>query len=166
MNRTSKKIAVFLSLFLLFPALSVVSGEGYEALEGLKSIKAVFDFRDGNPGSALVHIKLVHQTYKDKAIRNLTDKPDFVVVFMGSAVKLLSKSKEAFSPDEKKMLDEMEQVISAMSKDGIKLEICMFAVDFFGVSPESLLPEMNRVDNGWISSAGYQAKGYPLVPVF
>ena len=60
----------------------------------------------------------------------------------------------------------MDKVISAMSKDGIKLEICMFAANLFGVASESVSPEINRVHNGWISSMGYQAKGYALIPAY
>jgi hypothetical protein len=41
-----------------------------------------------------------------------------------------------------------------------------FAANFFNVDPETISPLISRVDNGWISSIGYQAKGYQLVPVY
>ncbi len=116
--------------------------------------------------SALVHIKLVHDSYQAKAIKAVTEKPDFVVIFMDSSVKLLSNSREGFSPEEKKLLEEMDNVITAMSRDGIQMEICMFAANFFGVDPASISPLISRVENGWISSMGYQAKGYSLIPAF
>ena len=53
-----------------------------------------------------------------------------------------------------------------MSKDGVKLEICLFAAEVFGVDPASVLPEIKRVGNGWISLIGYQSKGYALVPAY
>jgi len=167
--KTEIKLA-FATFFFSMCILSIFaapgSAEDYEALKGVKSIKALFDFRDGKPQSALIHVKLVHQTYKDKAITKIGDNPDFVVVFMASSVKLLSKNRDSFSSEEKKHLDEMDKVISAMSKDGIKLEICMFAANLFGVASESVSPEINRVHNGWISSMGYQAKGYSLIPAY
>jgi intracellular sulfur oxidation DsrE/DsrF family protein len=53
-----------------------------------------------------------------------------------------------------------------MSKNGIKLEICLIAAKVFNVDPASVLPEIKRVGNGWISMIGYQAQGYSLVPVY
>jgi intracellular sulfur oxidation DsrE/DsrF family protein len=138
----------------------------YKALEGVQSLKTVFDFRDGVPESALVHIQLVHDTYKDKAIHGSMKKPEFVVIFMASSVKLLSSKRDAFSAEERKALGKMDQVISAMSQDGIRLEVCSFAVNFFGIDLESIAPEIHRVSNGWISSMGYQAQGYSLVPSY
>jgi len=168
MKRNAGKIGVsfFLVLCLIVPALSTVLGGEFKALEGLKSVKTIFDFRDGNPDSALIHLQLVHDTYKDKAIREVDGAPEFAVVFMGGSVKLLSKNRDGFSAQEKKGLAELDRVVSAMVKDGIRLEICMFAAHFFGVDPKSVSPEIHRVPNGWISSLGYQAKGYGLIPVF
>jgi hypothetical protein len=42
----------------------------------------------------------------------------------------------------------------------------LYAVNFFGVDPASITSEINRVSNGWISSMGYQAMGFSLVPAF
>jgi intracellular sulfur oxidation DsrE/DsrF family protein len=157
-------ILLFTCLLLTFAATGMAGD--YRALKEVQSVKTVFDFRDGNPEYALVHIKLLHDTYKDKAIRAVTDKPDFVVIFMAGSVKLLSNNRDGFSLEQKKMLEEMDNVISAMSQDGIRMEICMFASNFFNVDPASVSPLISRVDNGWISSMGYQAKGYTLVPVY
>jgi intracellular sulfur oxidation DsrE/DsrF family protein len=168
MNINAKSKLSFILLFtclLLTFAATGMAGD-YRALKDVQSVKTVFDFRDGNPEYALVHIKLLHDTYKDKAVRAVTDQPDFVVVFMAGSVKLLSSNREEFSPEQKKMLEEMDNIIAAMSKDGIQMEICMFAANFFGVDPETVSPLISRVDNGWISSIGYQAKGYTLVPVY
>ena len=168
MNSTREKTvtAFFLSIGLLLTLAQAGSSEDYMALEGVQSVKTVFDFRDGVPESALLHIQLVHDTYKDKAIHGNMQKPDFVVVFMAGSVKLLSSKREAFSAGEQEALDKMDQVISAMSKDGIRLEVCKFAVNLFGVDPDSISPEISRVQNGWISAMGYQAKGCSLVPVY
>jgi len=92
--------------------------------------------------------------------------PVFVLVFIGPSVKLISKNREGFSPEDQKSLDEIANTISAMSKDGINLEICLAAAKFFNVDPASVLPEIKRVGNGWISMIGYQAQGYSLVPVY
>jgi uncharacterized protein len=93
-------------------------------------------------------------------------KPVFVVVFSGLSVKLISKNRKGYSPEDQESLNEIANTISAMSKDGIKLEICLIAAKVFQVDPASVLPEIKKVGNGWISLIGYQAQGYSLVPVY
>jgi len=157
---------LILSTCLAFVAATHGFAEEYEALKGLKSIKAVFDVRISNPKSAALHLKLIHDTYKDKNIMAVTKKPAFVVIFIGPSVKLISKNKEGFSPEEQKVLDEIANSISKMSKDGMKVEICLVAANIFGVDPGSVLPSIKHVPNGWVSLIGYEAKGYSLVPAY
>ncbi|HVO65176.1 MAG TPA: DsrE family protein [Syntrophales bacterium] len=157
---------LFLSTCLIFVSVAQGFGQEYEALKGLKSVKAVFDVRISNPKSAALSLKLVHDTYKDKNIIAVTKKPAFVVIFIGPSVKLISKNKEGFSPEEQKVLDQIASIISEMSKDGIKLEICLFAAKVFNVDPASVLPGIKHVPNGWVSLIGYEAKGYSLVPAY
>ena len=159
-------LSVFVSICLLFLVIANASGEDYEALKGLKSVKAVFDVRLNNPKSAALHLQLIHETFKDKDLTAVAGKPTFVVVFVGPSVKLISKQREGFSPEEHTILDEIALTIQEMSKDGIKFEICLVAANIFGVDPALVLPEVQRVGNGWISSIGYQAKGYSLVPAY
>ena len=46
-----------------------------------------------------------------------------VVIFMGPAVKLVSKDRKGFSPEDQKQLDAIAGTLSSMAKDGVKLEI-------------------------------------------
>lgn len=161
----STMLVFFSLLILLFSAGLAPAGE-YKALQGADSVDTIFDFREGDPAGALVHLSLAHKTFTDKAIQNVSEKPRFVVVFMGGAVRLLSSDRSAFTQEQRKTLAKMDNVISKMVKDGIKLEVCLYAVDFFGVDPESISPEIDVVPNGWISSIGYQTNGYALVPIY
>jgi uncharacterized protein len=162
-----RKMITLLNLFMaisMLYAVSAVSGEEYEAMKGITSAKAIFDERESDPKSAALHLKGIHQTYKELAA--MKKNPVFVIVFIGPSVKLISKNREVFSPEDQKSLDEIANIISAMSKDGIKLEICLVAAKFFNVDPVSVLPEIKKVGNGWISEIGYQAQEYSLVPVY
>lgn len=103
--------------------------------------------------------------FKDKNIQAITKKPDFVVVFIGPSVKLVSKNRGGFTAENQKILDEYANTISKMAKDGIKFEICLIAAKGFGVEPSTILPEIKQVGNGWISLIGYQAGGFSLVPI-
>ena len=112
----------------------------------------------------MLNLKVIHQTYKELA--TIKKNPVFVVVFIGPSVKLISKNREGFSPEDQKSLDEIANTIPAMSKDGINIEICLVAAKLLNVDPASVLSEIKRVGNGWISMIGYQSQGYSSVPVY
>ena len=160
------KVLYILMSFLFLMTFSVSSyAEKHEMMDNTKSVKVFFDFRISDPASALIHLKLIHDTYGDKAFS--AENPEFAVVFMGGSVNLLSSSnRDTYSSEDRKKLEEIDKVISAMSKDGIQLEICMFAVKVFGLDSESFSKDINHVPNGWIASIRYQQKGYAQVPVF
>ncbi len=158
-------MSVFLTLCLIIVTAENICSEEYSTLKGLKSVKAVFDFELGNPQSALLHLQVVHQTFKDKNIWIGKKKPNIVVVFIGPSVKLASTNRDGFTAEDQKILNEYASTVSAMAKDGIQFEICLIAVKVAGVEPSSILPEIKQVGNGWISLIGYEAKGYALVPV-
>jgi len=150
--------------FLVFLCLSFTSAEQYEGMKGVNNANVIFDMRDGIPKIAAVHIKLIHDTYRQLVAMN--KNPVFVVVFIGSAVKLISSNRAEFSAEEQEYLKEIADTISKMSKDGIDFEVCLAAVNYFGVDQASIQSEIKKVPNGWISEIGYQARGYSLVPVY
>jgi intracellular sulfur oxidation DsrE/DsrF family protein len=151
-------------LFLVLSSLSYASAEEYDAMKGVHSVNVMFDMRDGNLQSAVIHLNLIHDTYKELVAQK--KNPVFVVVFMGSSVKLISTDQRGFKAEEQKSLKKIADIISGMSKAGIRVEVCLFAAKVFGVEPASILPEIQRVGNGWISEIGYQTRGYSLVPVY
>ncbi len=163
-NRTRIFVVLLVASFVVFSSLSYTFAEEYDAMKGVNSVNVMFDMRDGNLQSAIIHLNLIHDTYKELVA--MKKNPVFVVVFMASAVKLISTDHRGFKPEEQKSLKEIAGIISGMSKAGIRVEVCLFAAKVFGVEPASILPEIERVGNGWISEIGYQARAYSLVPVY
>ena len=160
-----KIVAVCLAaFFVVLSSLSWALAEEYNAMKGVKAVNVMFDMRDANLQTAIVHLNLIHDTYKDQVA--MKKKPVFVVVFMGGSVKLISTDHRGFKAEEENSLKEIAGIVSKMSKEGIRVEACLFAAKVFGVEPASILPEIQRVGNGWISEIGYQARGYSLVPVY
>jgi intracellular sulfur oxidation DsrE/DsrF family protein len=156
---------IFLIGLLSTNAVGFTSQED-DALKGLKSVKAVFDFRTGGLKSTALFLDLIHETYKGKDIAAVTKKPEFVVVFLGPSVKLVSNNREGVSSEDHKMLDAIAGKISEMAKDGIKFEICLFAARMFNVDPATILSDIRHTENGVISLIGYQAKGFSLIPIY
>jgi len=164
--KTYHKTVVTMSIIvvsLILSSVLLVSAEQYEAMKGVNNANVIFDMRDGIPKIAAVHLKLIHETYKQLAAMN--KHPAVVVVFIGSAVKLISSNRAEFNTEERQYINEIAETISRMSKDGIELEVCLAAVNYFGIDPASIQSEIKQVPNGWISEIGYQARGYRLVPV-
>lgn len=166
-KRSKSTIAALIFLMGLFATSGVgFASQEAAALKGIKSVKAVFDFRTGSAKSADVLLGLIHETFKGKDIAAVTKKPEFVVVFIGPSVKLITNTKEGMPPEDHETLDAIAERISKMAKDGIKFEICLFAARMFKVDPATVLPEIKREDNGVVSLIGYQTKGYALVPLY
>jgi intracellular sulfur oxidation DsrE/DsrF family protein len=161
-----KIFGLIFSLCLMWVAAVPVSAGDYEALKDQKSVKAVFDIRNSDPAVTAIYLRLIHQAYQDKSIREVSQTPEFVLVFIGPPVKFVSKNMDGFSPEEKKTLAEIATLLSTMSKEGIKLEICMLAAQAFGVDAKSILPEFTKVNSGYISLIGYQGRGFSLVPIY
>jgi intracellular sulfur oxidation DsrE/DsrF family protein len=166
MKANHKKVIAMsiLVFFLPLSSLALALPEQYKAMKGVNNANVIFDMRDGVPKSAVVHIKLIHDTYKQLVAMN--KNPAFVVVFIGSAVKLISSDRSKFSAEEQKYLKEIAATISKMSKEGIDFEVCLAAANYFGVDPALIPSEIIQVPNGWISEIGYQARRYSLVPVY
>ena len=167
MERRSQVIVSIAVAWAFMLAFAVpASSATYESLAGLKSVKAIFDVRAASAKSAALQLKLIHDTYQNKSVRAVSKKPSFVVAFMGPSVKLISTNRQAFPAEDQKSLDEIAQTIREMAKEGIRIEVCDFAVKANGMDPASILPEIKHVPNSWISLIGYQAKGYSIVPVY
>lgn len=159
-------ISLFIAVGFILGVVGNTYGETYDALKGVDSIKAIVDFRVASAKVAGIHLDLLHKTYKDKSLTAVDSNPDFVIVFMGPGVKLISSNREGISDEDGKHMDDIAGIIKNMKKDGIKLEVCIAAVELLGVDKASILPEIIKVQNGWISSIGYQHRGYALIPDF
>ena len=164
-----KRTQLFISasIIILFSLISIskVYSQEFKVLEGLESINTVVDFRKDNPQEVATYLNLIHQTYMGVKT-NINENTDFVIVFTGPVVKLLSTNKDGFPSEEHETIDKIADNITAMAKNGIKLEICLYATNAFGIESDSILPEIDQVLNGWLSLIGYQAKHYSLLPIY
>ena len=160
--------AVVMATFLL-TGYSLSSGIAYceenTAHGDFKPAKAIIDFRTDNPKRALIVLTLIGDTFRDRHIQSEAAHPDFIVNFGGDSVKLLAKNAKGYSPEEEKMIVTVKNKISALAKEGIRFEYCLYGANIFGVEPADV-SGMRVVDNGWVSLVGYQANGYSLVPAY
>ncbi len=141
------------------------AGEYDHALKGVKGVRAVFDVSQGSPKMANAIFTAVKDVYQDETVQALPEKPKVVVVFRGPAVKLISKERSGLKEEQYKDLEKFHGAIRQLKKDGVTLEVCLFAAKGMGIEPATILPEIDRVGNGFISVLGYQAQGYGAVAI-
>jgi len=151
------------SFAIVLVAAGSAAAQGYAALQGAREIKTVFDVRQGDAARLSRYLGLIRQTLADPAITAVPGSPDFRVVFHGTSVRLISRSREGVSAEDARVMDQIAETVSAMAKDGITMEVCRIALASANVDPASVLPGITPVGNGWISLLGYQGSGYSLI---
>lgn len=170
MNKNNSQIgrglytAVTALMFVLLIAVPAVSDE-YVALKGVKGVKVVFDVSLGSPQIANVVFWAVRNVNNDKSTRSLPEPPQVAVVFHGPAVKMISTDRPGFKSSDNEALDQLARTIQEMKNDGVRFEVCNYAVKVMGIDPETILPEVVSVGNGFISIAGFQAQGYSAITI-
>jgi len=170
MNRNNNAIvrhffAIMVVTFTIALIASPAASSEYAALKGVKQVKAVFDVSLGSPKMANIVFWAVKNVYEDESVRALSKPPQVTVMFHGPAVKLISTNQKDFKDSDKEALDEFANMIRQMKKDGVKLEVCLYALKVLGVDPATIMPEVDKVGNGFISVVGYQAQGYSVVTI-
>ncbi|MFC1845463.1 DsrE family protein [Thermodesulfobacteriota bacterium] len=161
-----KLFAIFImSLFLALQVLPTVAGEYDNALKDVKGVKVIFNVSSGDPGFANIVFWAVRNTYQDEAVSTLQEKPKVAIVFHGPVVKLLSSDRSGFDKEDNTEIDKFQATLQQMKKEGVKLEVCIYAVKVLGLDPATIMPEIDQVGNGFISVAGYQAQGYTVVTI-
>jgi uncharacterized protein len=154
-----------IAILMLFSIMNTGFAQ-YEAMKGVESTNAVFDFRIGDPQVALAHLGLIHTMIEDQAMVVNDTQPEMVIVFIGPSVRLISTDHTGLDQDQQQHLNALAEKISKMDQDGIRFEICMTSAPAFNIDPDTILPEITKVENGWISVIGYQQRDYAYVANF
>jgi len=157
--------SLFMAFFLALQVTPVVAGGYDNALHDVKGVKVLFNVSLGNPAFSNAVFWAVRNVYQDEAVSSLPEKPQVAVVFHGPAVKLLSSDRAGFDQKDIGEIDKFQTTLREMKKDGVKLEVCLYAAKVMGIDPATIMPEIDQVGNGFISVAGYQAQGYSVVTI-
>jgi len=168
--KNSSRYRFILALFLavVFAALTVlpVSAAGYDkALNGVESYNALFEVTQKNPKAANVVFWAIKNAYEVAEVKKLKNPAHIVIVFHGPAVQLLSTESAPFNEAEWAEVENFQERLKQMKKDGVKLEVCLYAVKMMGVDKATIIPEVDQVGNGFVSVIGYQMQGYAVVRI-
>jgi intracellular sulfur oxidation DsrE/DsrF family protein len=155
-------VTAFLLVVLI--AIPAIANE-YNALKGVKGLKTVFDVSQGSPQVANIVFWAIRNVYDDTSTRSLSEPPQVAVVFHGPAVKMISTDRNGFEDSDSEALDHFANTIREMKKNGVRFEVCDYALKVMGIDPATILPEVDHVGNGFIAIAGYQAQGYSSITI-
>jgi len=166
-SRTSRRIII---LFIVTACFALTSAHalaaGYDnALRDVNSYDAVFEVTQANPKVANLIFWAVKNSYEASEVKKLSKDPNIAVVFHGPAVKMLSTNKSHFNGAEWAEVEKFQATLRQMKKDGVKMEICLYAAKVMGVDKDTIIPEIDHVGNGFVSVIGYQMQGYGVVRI-
>lgn len=164
-NKTKYLFSIVAVIFVAVMTAGPASSGEYAALEGIKRVKTVFDVSQGSPRTANVVFWAINNVNDDKSVRSLSQPPQVAVVFRGPAVQMISTDRSGFEESDNGELDKFADTIRQMKKNGVKFEVCGYAIKVAGIDPKTILPEVDQVPNGFISIAGYQMQGYSVITV-
>ncbi|MFC1779153.1 DsrE family protein [Thermodesulfobacteriota bacterium] len=166
-NNVTRQIVCLLFTVVLAATLSTSAlAGGYDnALKGVKNYDAVFEVSQGNPKIANLVFWAVKNAYEADEVKALSGTPNVVIVFHGPVVKLLSSDRSPFNSAEWAEVEKFQETLRQMKEDGVTLEVCLYAAKVLGVDKATIMPEIDRVDNGFVSVVGYQMQDYAVVRI-
>ena len=136
-----------------------------QALQGVGTVRAVYDVRKSNPKVLAAYLKAIVVNHADLLKEGA--KPDLRLVFIAEAVKYITTDPTPeIAMEHEATLAEIAKTVTELDRLGVKMEVCGGATRAFGVDNETLLPELKAVRSGFIAVMGYQNQGYALVPVY
>jgi intracellular sulfur oxidation DsrE/DsrF family protein len=158
-------VALFSSMGLFGLLASPAVADYSNALKNVNQVKAIFDVSQKSAKISNLVFWAVRNTYEDTTVSSLAKSPEIAVVFHGPAIKLLSTDRSQYKPEDVAEVDKFHTTLRQMKADGVKLEVCQYALQVLKVDPATVIPEIDQVPNGFVSIVGYQAQGYDLVRI-
>lgn len=166
-TRVSRRIVTlcFAAAFVCLLSSTALAAGYDNALKGVKSYDAVFEVTQASPEVANIVFWAVKNAYEVDEVKALGKAPNIAVVFHGPAVKLISTDRAPFNAKEWAEVEKFQGTLRQMKKDGVKLEVCLYAAKVMGVDKATIIPEVDQVGNGFVSVIGYQKQGYAVVRI-
>ena len=158
------KPIAFALLLLLSPSALLAGGhENRNVLSGLTSLKIVCDVNVGDAELLLRRLELIDETYSQLLDAGVT--PTIVVAFRGGASRYVTRGKGYVKDMNLEVKKEIQEIIELFHSNGLQMEQCAIAARAYKIDPADFLPAITVVQNGYVSLAAYQARGYAFLPM-
>ena len=135
------------------------------ALQGLSRAQAVWDFTTGDARRFTDRVSLLKQTAQSFIARGIA--PDFVVLIHGPATQFVARTHGGtkFENAGCTALADIHVLLESLAALGIRIEVCLIAMDRSQVDRANLIPCAVVEENVFITSIALQNKGYALMQV-
>jgi len=159
-----KKI-MFLIVGMLFAATGARAEQAatVQALQGLKEVRIICDMNVGEPKLLLKRMELLDTTYRQLEAAGV--KTTVVVAFRGKASFYITKGDGYVPAKAKDAKRKARSWIERFRKNGFGIEQCAIAAEMLDIELEDFIPEVDIVQNGYVSIIGYQQQGYAYLPM-
>jgi intracellular sulfur oxidation DsrE/DsrF family protein len=159
-----KKIILLLVCALLAATEALAAPvDSVKALEGLKRVNIICDMNVGEPKLLLKRMELLDRTYRQLEAAGV--KTTVVVAFRGKASVYITKGDGYVPAQAKNAKREARSWIERFRKSGFVIEQCAIAARMLNIELKDFLPEVEIVQNGYVSIVGYQQQGYAFLPM-
>jgi intracellular sulfur oxidation DsrE/DsrF family protein len=158
-----KSVIVFVCVLLVAVTVFAEPAAKVKSLTGLKQVKFVVDVKGGEPKSLLRRMEFIDRTYRQLTAAGM--KPVVVVAFRGQASLFITKGDGYVATEEKGAKIEMKSWIERFKQAGFQIEQCAIAAQMLDIDVKDFLPQVEVVENGYVSLIGYQQQGYAFLPM-
>jgi len=164
MNKTLSMVLTVLA------AVIILRGEGGAvalnhggALSGVMTTNVFFDLNVGDPAKLHTRLQLIETTYSQLVAAGFS--PRVVIGVRGMASNYFTRDAGYVPEDDSPVKKEIAAKVAKFRAMGFAIEQCRIAAGMQGIDVADFLPQVQIVDNGYISMIGYQAQGYAYVPM-
>lgn len=172
MKRVLSMLLAVAAVFTAAPTFAAGLDDA-DALQGVKTGKAVFDVSLGEPAKLALHLAVIKETHEGLVKQGV--KPDFIILLRGPAVlPFAQKPAASAQPDETARFTaelngmtakEIARLTAALKDLGVRFEVCGLATRLLKVDNATIVPQAKVVANTFVSLIGYQSKGYAIIPI-
>lgn len=134
-------------------------------LDGVVSARAVWDFTTGDARRFIDRVSLLKQTAESFVARGIT--PDFVMLIHGPATQFVARTHAGtkFEAAGCTTLAEIHALLGSLATLGVRLEVCLIAMERSDVARENLIDCAVVEQNVFVTSIALQNKGYACMQV-
>ena len=150
-------------IFVLSYAESAEMYDNKRALAHITTARVYYDVNIGLPTKLVTRLSLIDKTYEQLVGAGVA--PEFVVGFRGKASYFVTRGDDYVFAEDVEAKRKVLKWIQTLKARGVTMEQCLIAASLQKVDPQDILPEIEIVQNGYISMIGYQAKGYSQIPM-
>jgi intracellular sulfur oxidation DsrE/DsrF family protein len=158
-----KSFIIPVLLLFLSSGVSAVAAEKARALQGQTSVNIVCDMNVGEPKLLLKRMELLDTTYRQIAASGA--KTNVVVAVRGKASYFFTKGDDYVPAEAKDAKVKARSWIEKFKKNGFIIEQCAIAAEMHDIDLKDFLPQVEIVENGYVSLIGYQHQGYAYLPM-